>query len=321
MAESFTRATLFIPGTPASEEAWNSGLSSSGLRIEGGELRGNDLPPEVGVEWVENDGHFGDAFSFGTVSPEVIEALDGAPGALVVYWPVDLREGRKVIVQAVEGLRDAGALAVRLEQSRLGWDVSRWLELVSDDDPWSWHKAFIAYLSGDTTLQSVGMHVFSLPDVSVPVGGELQDPQEFASVLNVYQFDEDPVLLSGHTFAPDTETPKQGVERWPDTQYPDTHACNNPYGVWRIVSPDDRARPPMSDPGPVFIPALRVLLRALELKEAEALSKERVESVRDEGTCIVMDQKDAQGLERTRGYADLDPELIWEQWQLVREQG
>jgi len=28
---------------------------------------------------------------------------------------------------------------------------------------------------------------------------------------------------------------------------------------------------------------------------------------------------DAQKLERTRGYADLEPELAWEKWQLVRE--
>ena len=122
MADTFTRVTLFIPGTPSSEEAWNAGLSSSGLRIEGGELRGNDLPPDVSVEWVENDGHFGDAFSFGTVSPEVIEALDGAPGALVVCWPVDLREGRTVIVQAVESRPRRGRLgrASRAIATRLG---------------------------------------------------------------------------------------------------------------------------------------------------------------------------------------------------------
>ena len=210
---------------------------------------------------------------------------------------------------------------MRLEQSRLGWEVSRWLELVSEDNPWSWHKAFVAYLSGDATVQSCGMHAFSLPDVCAPIGGALSDPQEFASILNVYQIGEDPFLLSGHTFAPDAETPKQGVERWPDTQYPDTHACNNPYGVWRLVSPEDRARPPMDDPGPVFMPALRVLLRALQSSNAKPVSEQQVESTRDEGACVVMDQRDAQSLERTRGYADLDPELIWEQWLLVREHG
>jgi hypothetical protein len=34
-----------------------------------------------------------------------------------------------------------------------------------------------------------------------------------------------------------------------------------------------------------------------------------------------MEPRDAQTLERTRGYSDLDPELVWEQWQVVREKG
>lgn len=33
-----------------------------------------------------------------------------------------------------------------------------------------------------------------------------------------------------------------------------------------------------------------------------------------------MKQRDAQKLERSRGYADLNPELAWAQWQLVRRQ-
>jgi hypothetical protein len=32
-----------------------------------------------------------------------------------------------------------------------------------------------------------------------------------------------------------------------------------------------------------------------------------------------MEPRDAQKLERERGYSDLDPELAWEQWSLVRQ--
>jgi hypothetical protein len=71
---------------------------------------------------------------------------------------------------------------------------------------------------------------------------------------------------------------------------------------------------------PVFIPALRVLLAARE-KEGEALTRQQVESTRDQGACIAMEPRDAQKLERERGYSDLDPELVWEQWQIVREKG
>jgi hypothetical protein len=33
---------------------------------------------------------------------------------------------------------------------------------------------------------------------------------------------------------------------------------------------------------------------------------------------MMMKQRDQQKLERSRGYADLDPERAWEQWQLLR---
>jgi hypothetical protein len=87
VAEAFERVRFFVPGTPASLDAWK-------------------------VEWVENDGTFGQAFSFGTVVADVVEAIDAAPSALVRYSSVDLRQGRRQNVVAVERLRDAGALAL-----------------------------------------------------------------------------------------------------------------------------------------------------------------------------------------------------------------
>jgi hypothetical protein len=143
VAEPITRLTLFVPGTPPSAEAWSKALEPGGLRIEHDSLRGDGLDATVEVEWVENDGGFGAAFSFGTVAPAVVEALDAASGGLVLQWQVDLREGRQEVVAVVERLRDAGALAVRIEQSHLGWDVSRWLELFSSSDARSWHTGAV----------------------------------------------------------------------------------------------------------------------------------------------------------------------------------
>jgi hypothetical protein len=317
--EQITRLTLFVPGTPASASAWSSALRPRGLQLDAGLLRGGELgATQVQVEWVENDGQFGKAFSFGTVSPEVVQIIDEAPSSLVLHWPVDLREGRSQIVAVVEHLRAAGALAVRVEQSKVGWDVSRWLELFSTDDAWSWHRAAVAFLTGDGTVQSCGMHAFSLPDVRVALDGDGEAVRHFASVLNVYQLAEDPELLSGQTFSPDPGTPRRVVERWPDTEYPPDHACHNPYGVWRLGPPGGKARP-TGRLVPVFMPTLHVLLMALEAKEARPLTQEQVESIRDDGACITMKPADAQKLERSRGYADLNPELAWQQWQVVRK--
>jgi hypothetical protein len=295
--------------------AWNETLQRSGVRIENDVLRGDGLDVSPEVEWVENDGTFGQAFSFGTVGPDVIEALEAAPGGLVLYWPIDLRHGRKTIVSAVERLRDAGAIAVRLEESKLGWEVSQWLELFSSPFASSWHQGAVTFLGGDGTLQSCGMHAFSLPDVAVSIDAE--EGNALGTTFNVYQLAEDPVLRSGQTFRPDGDTPRRVLERWPDTQYPSEHACHNPYGVWRLGPPGGSARA-IGKLVFVFTPALHALLAALEDKRGRPLTRDEVEATRDHGACIAMEPRDAQTLERERGYCDLDPELAWEQWMLVR---
>lgn len=116
---------------------------------------------------------------------------------------------------------------MRIEQSKLGWDISRWLELFSNHAPNAWHRGAVLMLDGETSLQSCGMHAFSLPDVQVPLDVDRRQLHELASIFNVYQLAEDPVLLSGQTFSPDPGTPRRVLERWPDLAYPPDHACHN----------------------------------------------------------------------------------------------
>jgi len=309
--------TLFVPGTPDSMAAWTKTLHGGGVRIEDGALLGDGLDARVEVEWVVNDGAFGAAFSYGTVEKALVEIIDAAPGALVLHFPEDLRDGRAQIVAVVERLRDAGALAVRLEQSKLGWEISQWIDAFSSGDAWSWHRAAVVFLASGDVLQSCGMHAFSLPDVRVDVDGDPGELQHLATLLSVYQLTEDPAIVSGETFAPNRETPRRVVERWPDTQYPSEHPCHNPYGVWRLGPPGGTARP-RGETIPVFVPALHAVLLAMEAQSGAPLTREQVESLRDRATCIAMTALDAQQLERSRGYADLNPEHVWEQWQLVR---
>ena len=139
------RLTLFVPG--------------------GRELMHAGVPGE----WIENprDGSFADSFSFGTVELPIVNAIDTAPGALLVRLTDDLREGRERVVAVVEALRERGALAVRLEQSKLGWAIDRWLALVRPGDPFALHRAAVTMLVGSEKAASCGMHAFSLPDASV----------------------------------------------------------------------------------------------------------------------------------------------------------
>jgi hypothetical protein len=289
------RLTLFVPG--------GRGLERAGIP----------------GEWFENprDGSFADSFSFGTVEPPMVEKIDAAPGALLVQLTDDLREGRGRVVAAVEALREHGALAVRLEQSKLGWAIDRWLAVVGPGDPWALHRCAVTMLVGDGRVVSCGMHAFSLPDASVQMDTISADQaQELLSALNVYQIGEDPLLLSGQTFSPAAGSPRRVVQRWPDDGYPPDHWCHNPYGIWRLSAEGGRPRQ-QTELHPLFMPALVVLLQALEEKGGP-LTRRQVEETTAGGTCVAMQHRDAQAMERARGYADIDPERAWEQWQVVR---
>lgn len=65
----------------------------------------------------------------------------------------------------------------------------------------------------------------------------------------------------------------------------------------------------------VFIPALVAVLVAEESKAGRELTCEEVESIRDSATAIRVPIEVAQDMVRERGYLDIDPENVWEEWQ------
>jgi hypothetical protein len=269
-------------------------------------------------EWIENprDGSFANSFSFGTVEPPILEEIDAAPGGLLVQLTDDLREGRERVVAVVEALRECGALAVRLEQSKLGWAMDRWLALVRPGDPWALHRCAVTMLVGNERVVSCGMHAFSLPDASVNIDTMTsEEAQELLSTLNVYQLEEDPLLLSGQTFSPTASSARRVLQRWPDDGYPPDHWCHNPYGVWRLSAEGGQARP-QTELHAIFVPPLVVLLHAVD-EQAGPLTRRQVEETTEHGTCVAVEHRLAKEMERARGYADIDPDLAWEQWCVV----
>lgn len=310
MSESSFRITLLAPGTAVDERAWTQQLAAAGIEWVEGALRFEGLNFELEAEFIENDGGFGDAFSFGTVPPAQRAQLAAVPGALIIYGSADLRDGRGAYLALARALKQAGALALRLEQSRAGWLIGDWLSMLSSPNPSDHYRACVVVLDGDDGTQSCGMHAFSLPDVAA-------DEALLVQALNLFQLEEEPVLRSGHTFAPDADSPKRELVRWPDLGYPRAHPCHNPFGVWRLGA-EGKKTLSAPDPAPVFMPPLVVLLTALEHDKGRALTEAEVLAVRDGGACLTMEPKDAQQLERTRGYADLEPELIWPQWHALQ---
>lgn len=311
-----TRLTLFVPGTPATHAAWAEALAAQGLALDDDRLAG---PISGRAEWLANDGTFGSGFALGTASASDRAAIDAAGSALVLHLPVALDEARAALVVLARQLQDAGALALRLESSKLGYPIRRWIALVDGDDPWTLYNAAVVSLRDREGVTTCGMQAFCRPDASVALEDGLDGTaaQDLVATLNVYQLAEDPLLLSGQTFSPDAESPRRTLERWPDTTYPADHACHNPYGTWRIGPAGGRARG-VSKLAYVFLPAVAAVLRAAEDQAGRPLERAEVEAMVKGAACMTMEHADARELERSRGYADLDPERAWEQWQILR---
>lgn len=304
--------TLFVPCTVRRLEDLAARLPR-GLRPsrDGTKLDAPDLGFTAGLEWISPDGSFGEAFSFGTCSAAEVRAIDAAGGAVVLDLPVELHTHRAGIATLARGLRDAGALAFRIEQSKVGFAAAAWVALAERGDAGALYRLAVM-LRGRDRIASLGMHVFSMPDVSTAASQE--DAEDWLGVLNHFQIDEDPLLVSGNTFSPHADSPRRILEWWPDVGYPEGHPCHNPFGVLHVGEPVDRGRPQqrlrMS-----FVPALLTLLTAKRRAKGAPLTDAEILAVRDGGVCVATEWRDAREVERARGYADLDdPERVVEVW-------
>jgi hypothetical protein len=311
------RATLFIPGTPRSVDAWAQALAQHGLRFDGQRLEG--APCVASMELIPNDGHFAEAFRLPTLTDAQRRAIGNAGGALILYVEQPLHEVAKPLAGVVATLGNCGALAVRIEQSKLGFPVNDWVNLVGSGDPWALYRAAVIVLSGEKSeLQSCGMHVFALPDAKVKMEG--RDGNELLGTFNVFQLADDPVLRSGETFAPDAETPRRVLQRTPDTSYPASHPCHNPFGVWELGPEGGVARRLNENELEfLFTPSLAALLMAAEEKKGAPLTNAEVDAIRDKAVCMAVKPRHARAMERSRGYADIEPERAFEHWQLLRQ--
>lgn len=68
----------------------------------------------------------------------------------------------------------------------------------------------------------------------------------------------------------------------------------------------------------VFIPALVAVLLKAEKEKGKPLTEEEVTRIRDSSTCIAVKFSDALKMDEERGYSDIVPEDVWNEWQTAR---
>lgn len=71
---------------------------------------------------------------------------------------------------------------------------------------------------------------------------------------------------------------------------------------------------------PTPIPALIVILLNKERDKGAPLTEAEVIEIRDNAVCMILPTSVKMQMDDSRGYPDLDPEYVWEQWQTARLQ-
>lgn len=70
----------------------------------------------------------------------------------------------------------------------------------------------------------------------------------------------------------------------------------------------------------VHVPALVAVLLNAENEKESPLTESEVIKIRDSAQCMAMPIDVAEKVAEERGYADIDPENVWEDWQSIRKE-
>lgn len=310
---------LLVPGP------WNSvDEIVSALRRAGVPTRPTDREPiaagEVRVDRVSEAAGFGRAMQhgrFGELPRDVVAAAARCQHAALLECGFRFQDGVPTLLAIGRALRDAGGVAIRVETSGGASPWASWFRGLEVGGPMGLvHLATIVVGDQAEGAFTCGMHAFDLPEAEVDLD-DMDECIEWLDVLAAFQIAERPVLGTGHTFRPDAERERHKLERWPDDRHEPGDGRYNSFGVWRLL-PDDEDALPARDPVTVFMPSLLAILIAAERSAGRSLDRDEVVATRDAATCMAVALVDAIALERSRGYADLEPERVWEQWQRVR---
>ncbi len=289
-------------------------LSGAGIEAQATRTAAGSVGVEV-IDDPELSRGFGWCFRGPTGLEKVVEAYQSAA---LIHCPFFLQEQPQLVSRLGQALLDNGGVAVRTEGSGSASLLSSWVKQVGSGAAAQLFRSSVLFVGEDGgRVFTVGMHQLGLPDAQLRV----DDPQEAFAWLEafcVYQLVEQPALVSGHTFAPWKGSERRHIERWPDHRHHVDDGRHNPFGVWRLPT-KDASRVTATGLPLVHLPSLIATLMGTESRKGRPLTRTEVESLVDDSPAIAMEAADALVLERSRGYADLLPELAWEQWQLYRQ--
>ena len=247
----------------------------------------------------------------------VHEELAHAPAFAVVELGWGLEEHLARSLALGRALVAAGGVAASFVFSGTSATWAQW------DEAFSRHavavmRLAVAFVVDEGEAFSAGMHHFDLPDAQV-LGLASEVASRWIFGLCAHQLVEGHALVSGQGFALSADEGRRVLERWPDALHHRSDERSNPFGVWRLVEHSEVV-PPGEDLA-VAVPALLAMLAAAEQRAGAPLTRGQVEAIAARTPRVMTPVAEARTMERSRGYADLLPELAWEQWLLERSMG
>lgn len=307
---------ILVPGPWRRAGAVIDALSGRGISAE---LRNEAVVANgIYVDVIE-DAELAAGFAWGrdgALPADLLDAIGACSHAALIEVAQRLDECTPRLVALGRALRDLGGVAVRMEASGAASPWQPWLERLESGGPAGAYAAAVILVKDGDAFFTCGMQQFDRPDAEIA----MEDPRaaiEWLDGFCVFQLAEHPVLATGHTFRPHGHASRRVLERWPDRRHHPDDGRHNPFGLWRFL-PEGAPGLQAQDPVPTIVPSLVAMLTAAERTKGAALTRGEVERLVDEAPAIAMAVSDAVALERSRGYADIEPRLAWEQWQVVR---
>lgn len=276
-------------------------------------------PGQIAAE-VISDPDLVSGFSWGRGGPlpdELLRKVGLCRRAALLEIACRIDREPRLMARIGQAMRAEGGVAVRMEASGAASAWQEWFDHFESAETANIYDSVVMIVrSEDGTYFTCGMHQFDLPDAQIALddGAAI----DWLETFNVFQLVESPVLGSGHTFSPGPEASKRTLEHWPDHRHHPNDGRHNPFGVWRLLPPHE-ARIQPTKLVPMIIPSLVAMLLNKERQLGRALEPQEVSKLVEQSPCIAMERAHALELEKSRGYADIEPALAWEQWQLIRD--
>lgn len=168
----------------------------------------------------------------GRVDESDIDEIDKHQSVIyLTYEKADL-DDLHVLHQFINVCLQVGGLGVKFENSGLAHTKDMWLNYNFYENTYLLLNSHVMYIHDEHYVSSVGMHIFGLPDVSIPISASelLANANGFLTKFNHYHVFETPTFKEGNTFSLGEDEPKFVIAITDDFVYQGEDCFENPFG-------------------------------------------------------------------------------------------